>query len=140
MPKGPQGQKRPANAIGMSAMVAKIATGEVQETKPTSGRRASGIAGGKARAASLSGAERSKIAEGAAEARWSKEAIMNNLSESQILAQSYKNKIEAGLIDVKFSIKNAELTEEVCAEINRLDKAIARNEFKPLVFGDSRTS
>lgn len=72
MPKGPQGQKRPADAIGMSVLVAKIATGEVEETKP-SGRRASGLAGAKARAASLSGAQRTKIAKAAAEARWSKE-------------------------------------------------------------------
>jgi len=70
MPKGPKGQKRPANAIGMSVMVAKIATGEVEETK-SSGRRASGIAGAKARAAALSAAERKRIAKAAAEARWS---------------------------------------------------------------------
>lgn len=70
MPKGPQGQKRPADVIGMSAMVAKIATGEVEETAP-SGRRASGLAGAKARAAALSAAERKRIATAAAEARWS---------------------------------------------------------------------
>ncbi len=29
MPKGPQGQKRPADAIGAAVMVAKIATGEI---------------------------------------------------------------------------------------------------------------
>jgi len=28
MPKGPQGEKRPADAIGLAVMVAKIATGE----------------------------------------------------------------------------------------------------------------
>lgn len=31
MPKGPQGQKRPADVIGAAVMVAKIATGEVEE-------------------------------------------------------------------------------------------------------------
>jgi len=70
MPKGPQGQKRPADAVGMSVMIAKIATGEVEET-PTSGRRASGLAGAKARAAALSAVERKRIAKAAAEARWS---------------------------------------------------------------------
>lgn len=70
MPKGPQSQKRPADTIGMSVMVAKIATGEVEEAKP-SGRRASGLAGGRARAAALSAAERKRIAKAAAEARWS---------------------------------------------------------------------
>ena len=70
MPKGPQSQKRPANAVGMSVMVAKIATGEVQETPPKSGRRASGLAGAKARAAALSAVDRKRIAKAAAEARW----------------------------------------------------------------------
>lgn len=70
MPKGPQGQKRPADVISAAVAVAKIATGEVEETQ-SSGRRASGIAGAKARAAALSAAERSKIAKAAAEARWS---------------------------------------------------------------------
>ena len=69
MPKGPNGQKRPANAIGMSVAVARIATGEAEETQP-SGRRKSGIAGAKARAAALSAAERKEIAKRAAQARW----------------------------------------------------------------------
>ena len=32
MPKGPQGQKRPADAIGLAVMVGKIATGEIEDT------------------------------------------------------------------------------------------------------------
>ena len=51
-------------------MVGKIATGEVDETV-TSGRRASGLAGAKARAEALTSAERKRIATAAAEARWS---------------------------------------------------------------------
>ena len=31
MPKGPQGQKRPADAIGLAVLIGKIATGEVTE-------------------------------------------------------------------------------------------------------------
>jgi hypothetical protein len=31
MPKGPKGQKRPADVIGNAVMVAKIATGETTE-------------------------------------------------------------------------------------------------------------
>jgi hypothetical protein len=31
MPKGPRGEKRPADVIGAAVMVAKIATGEIQE-------------------------------------------------------------------------------------------------------------
>ena len=55
MPKGPNGQKRPADAVGMSVMVARIATGEVEDTQYVSqNRRKSGVAGGKAREKNLS--------------------------------------------------------------------------------------
>lgn len=33
VPKGPNGQKRPADAIGLAVMIGKIATGEVEDTK-----------------------------------------------------------------------------------------------------------
>lgn len=71
MPKGPQGQKRPADTIGAAIMVAKIATGEVQDLKK-SGRVRSGKAGAKARANILSKEERIEIAKIAAEVRWKK--------------------------------------------------------------------
>ena len=32
MPKGPQGQRRPADAVGCAVQVARIATGEEEET------------------------------------------------------------------------------------------------------------
>ena len=51
-------------------MVAKIATGEVEETQ-TPRSRHSGIAGAKARVEALTTAERKRIATAAAEARWS---------------------------------------------------------------------
>ena len=35
MPKGPQGQKRPADVIGAAIRVARIATGEEDETPET---------------------------------------------------------------------------------------------------------
>ena len=59
-------------------------------------------------------------------------------TESQILANTYEQKRKNGLLDVKFYIKNGELKENVCAEINRLDLAKERGEFKPLVFGKTR--
>ena len=31
MPKGPRGEKRPADVVGCAVMVAKIATGEIEE-------------------------------------------------------------------------------------------------------------
>jgi hypothetical protein len=71
MPRGPRGQKRPADTIGCAVMVAKIATGEVTETivVPT-GKVRSGEAGGRARADKLTPEDRKKIAAKAARARW----------------------------------------------------------------------
>jgi hypothetical protein len=69
MPTGPQGQRRPADAIGLAVMVAKIATGELQDNMK-SGRVQSGKAGAKARADALTPERRSEIAKAAAEARW----------------------------------------------------------------------
>ncbi len=73
MTKGPQGQKRPANVIGNAVTVAKIATGEVEETgykQPA--RRNGGLKGGKARAESLTREQRTEIAKKAALKRWGK--------------------------------------------------------------------
>jgi hypothetical protein len=74
MPKGPKRQKRPADVIGNAILVAKIATGEVEETKEEDGKdpaaKALGAKGGKARAEKLNRGERSRIAKVAAEARW----------------------------------------------------------------------
>lgn len=74
MPKGPRGEKRPADAIGLAVMIGRIATGEVEDTtaaKTTTGR---GRSGGAARAAKLSPDERSAIAKKAAQARWQETA------------------------------------------------------------------
>lgn len=71
MPKGPQGQKRPADAIGNAVHIARIATGEIEDTtlrQPA--KRASGAAGAKARSEKLTKQERSEIAKIAAEKRW----------------------------------------------------------------------
>lgn len=71
MPKGPRGEKRPADTNAAAVLVARIATGEIKEIcGPTSGRVRSGKAGGKARAESLSEVERVAIARKAANARW----------------------------------------------------------------------
>lgn len=37
VPKGPRGEKRPADAVARAIMVAKIATGEVEETGLSTG-------------------------------------------------------------------------------------------------------
>ncbi len=71
MPKGPKGERRPADVIGCAVMVAKIATGETEDTKSkTPGRIKSGKAGAKERARKLTAGERSAIAKKAAAARW----------------------------------------------------------------------
>lgn len=71
MPKGPQGQKRPADVIGNAVHVARIATGEEQETSlKQPAKRRSGLAGAKARLENTTADERSVIARKAAMARW----------------------------------------------------------------------
>ena len=71
MPKGPNGQVRPADAIGCAISVARIATGEIEDTVQTpTGRTRSGQAGAAARARNLSAEERSAQARRAASARW----------------------------------------------------------------------
>jgi len=77
MPKGPKGEKRPADVIGAAVMVAKIATGEIEEnTEADTGKdkaaQALGKKGGAARAKSMSAEKRSEIAKKAAAKRWEK--------------------------------------------------------------------
>ncbi len=73
MPKGPNGQKRPADAIGLAVMIGKIATGEVEDTVDTKSAAAQlGSLGGKKRAANMTPERRKEIAQKAAEKRWQK--------------------------------------------------------------------
>jgi hypothetical protein len=71
MPRGPQGQKRPADVIGAAVMVAKIATGEIEDDmRPISGRVRSGRAGAKGRMRATTPEQRRQIAKKAAATRW----------------------------------------------------------------------
>jgi hypothetical protein len=71
MPRGPRGEKHPADVIGAAVMVGRIATGEIEEKpKPKSGRVRSGHAGAEVRAKSLSPEKRKAIAKSAAAKRW----------------------------------------------------------------------
>lgn len=79
MPKGPKGEKRPADVIGAAVMVAKIATGEIEERQqgPDQAKalaRKGGLKGGKARAAALTPQRRREIARAAAKGRWGKKS------------------------------------------------------------------
>jgi hypothetical protein len=78
VPKGPKGEKRPADVIDAAITVARIATGEVEGPKTTKNPHAvalgklGGQKGGKARSAALSAKKKKEAAKRAASARWSK--------------------------------------------------------------------
>ncbi len=81
MPRGPKGEKRPADVIGNAVHVMRIATGEIQDyasAPADQGKdpaavalgRKGGLKGGKARARKLTAAQRKKAAKKAALHRW----------------------------------------------------------------------
>ena len=75
MPRGPKGEKRPADVIGNAVHVMRIATGEIEESIPVKNPaselgRLGGLKGGKARAKKLSAKKRREIAKKAASMRW----------------------------------------------------------------------
>jgi hypothetical protein len=74
MPRGPKGEKRPADVNARAVMIAKIATGEIKDVTTDDGKNAAAVAlgrmGGKARAESMSARKRKEIAKKAAKARW----------------------------------------------------------------------
>lgn len=75
MPKGPHGQKRPADVIGNTIKVARIATGEEKEDCGTDdgknpAAKALGKKGGAAHANTMSPERRAAIAKKAAAKRW----------------------------------------------------------------------
>jgi hypothetical protein len=76
MPRGPKGEKRPADVIGAAVMIGKIATGEIDDRTTDDGKNAAAVAlgrmGGKARAEGMSAKRRKEIARKAAVKRWSK--------------------------------------------------------------------
>jgi hypothetical protein len=76
MPRGPKGEKRPADVIGAAVMIGKIATGEINDLTTDDGKNAAAVAlgrmGGKARAEGMTAKRRKEIAKKAAAKRWSK--------------------------------------------------------------------
>jgi hypothetical protein len=74
MPRGPRGEKRPADVIGNAVKVMRIATGEEEEDldRAKSAAAELGSRGGKARAAKMTPEQRAEIARAAATARWKK--------------------------------------------------------------------
>lgn len=80
MPKGPKGQKRPADVIGNAVRVMEIATGQrVEEFDAANEGKDKaavelGRKGGKARAEAMTAKRRSDIARKAAAKRWDQSA------------------------------------------------------------------
>ena len=75
MPRGPKGEKRPADVVGAAVKVMKIATGEIDEDVVDPAKehmREGGKKGGAARAKALTPEQRSEIAKKAAKSRWHK--------------------------------------------------------------------
>ena len=73
MPKGPKGEKRPADVIGNAVKVMRIAVGDESDAAPDDGKnkaaQALGKLGGAARAKSLTANRRREIAIKAASSR-----------------------------------------------------------------------
>ncbi len=79
MPRGPKGERRPADVNARAVMIAKIATGEIEDKVPTpedEGKDPAAVAlgrrGGKARAEAMTKKQRKEVAQRAAKARWGK--------------------------------------------------------------------
>lgn len=74
MPKGPKGEKRPADVIGNAVHVMRVATGEIENDADESKEhyRRAGKRGGVARMAALTPEQRAEAAKLAAGARWRK--------------------------------------------------------------------
>ena len=72
MPKGPRGEKRPADVIGAAVKVMRIATGEEADEREATASAAVQLGkwGGAARARSLTAEQRAEIAKKAAAKRW----------------------------------------------------------------------
>ena len=74
MPRGPKGEKRPADVIGNAVKVMRIAVGEEDDAPVADGKNKAaqelGKLGGAARAKSMTPKRRKEIARKAAASRW----------------------------------------------------------------------
>ena len=77
MPRGPKGERRPADVIGNAVRIMRIATGEETDPLPADDGKdpaavAMGKKGGAARAKGMTAERRAEIAKAAATKRWLK--------------------------------------------------------------------
>ena len=123
MPKGPSGEKRPADAIGCSVMVGKIATGEEKDTNQVSkNRRKSGVVGAKARNENLTAKQRSEIATQAAHSRWRK----GEKEMPEVCSSALHDLLSGGgrdLQNIKFLAGTNPTKEGMCAEATKVIKS-----------------
>jgi hypothetical protein len=77
MPRGPKGERRPADVIGNAGHVMRLATGQITDDVPSpedEGKSAAAVElgrlGGRARAKKMSKKQRTAAARNAAKARW----------------------------------------------------------------------
>jgi hypothetical protein len=74
MPRGPKGERRPADVIGNAVHVMRVLTGEIEDAIPDDGKdpaaKALGKKGGVARAKAMAPERRAEIAKKAAAKRW----------------------------------------------------------------------
>ena len=127
MPKGPQGQKRPADAVANAVMVAQIATGEVLEEVDYATSE-KGSYGGKARAKHLSSEKRQSIARAAAQARWNKERRVNMTQQERLMTALFDNPHREH-VDIKFwlgggiDVTSEDLCREAANMLEQMDQA-----------------
>jgi hypothetical protein len=77
MPRGPQGEKRPADVVGAAVRVARISVGDEPDDRqdapaPSPAAAQLGKLGGAARAKALTAEQRKEIARKGAAKRWAK--------------------------------------------------------------------
>ena len=135
MPKGPSGQKRPADALGLSVCAGEIVTGEAgEEVAYAVSKTGRASAGGNARAQHLSKDERSKIAKADAEARWNERRV--NMTNKERLMEALFDNPQREHVDIKFFLGGGvEITEEaLCGEavkmLDQMDAGEGDTEFE----------
>lgn len=79
MPRGPKGEKRPADVTSNAVHVMRVATGEIEESPleddgKDKAAQSMGRRGGAARAAKLTPQQRAEISRKAAKLRWAAES------------------------------------------------------------------
>ena len=86
MPIGPNGEKRPADAIAQAVMIGRIATGEAEEEYVDTAKRRAGRKGAKARAQSMSAEQRSEAGNFANQTIWTGDnlPIMRGLNDASV--------------------------------------------------------